>query len=144
MLTPNTLAPAWSASDDQGTIYSSTSLKGQWYIVYFYPKDDTPGCTAEACGFRDGFTSLLKNITILGVSADSSESHQQFREKYQLPFPLLVDTEKTLINLFGANGTDFPKRTTFLIDDSGMIRKIYTGIDCKAHAAEIEKDRNSM
>ncbi len=144
MLTPNTLAPVWSASDDQGNIYSSESLKGKWYILYFYPKDDTPGCTLEACGFRDGFSHLSEKITILGVSADSPESHQKFREKYHLPFALLVDTEKTLINLFGANGTDFPKRTTFLIDDAGMIRTIYQGFDCAEHAMTIESDLHHL
>lgn len=140
MLTISTPAPTWSALDHDGKKHSSSDYAGKWMLIYFYPMDDTPGCTLQACGLRDHFVELKKHLTILGVSADSAESHQQFRSKYNLPFPLLADADKTLIELFGAKGMLFGKRVSFLIDPTGIIRKIYTGIECTTHANEVLKD----
>lgn len=140
MLTENDKAPAWSGEDQNGTNVDSTSLLGKRYLLYFYPKDDTPGCTAEACGFRDAFLSLSPKVTIFGVSADTTASHATFISKYALPFTLLADTTKKIIGAFGANGTDFPKRVTFLIGARGTIEKIYSGFDCAKHASVLEKD----
>jgi len=144
MLTLNSSAPAWTGTDQTGTAHSSDALSGSWYVLYFYPKDDTPGCTKEACGFRDQFASLSKIATVIGVSADSGESHQSFVRKYSLPFTLIADTDKTIIKAFGANGLFFPKRVTFIIDPKGIIRKIYKGMDCAGHAEEIERDLRAL
>ncbi len=140
MLTENSPAPAWQSQDQNGKAISSADYAGKWLLLYFYPKDDTPGCTLEACGFRDSYASLKDRIAIVGVSADSTDSHQAFIQKFQLPFALIADTEHSLIQTFGADGVTFPKRTTFLIDSDNIIRKIYHGFDAKDHAAVISKD----
>lgn len=133
-------APEWHGIDQDGKPVSSADYAGQWLLLYFYPEDDTPGCTLEACGFRDSFASLSERITIVGVSADSPESHRAFIKKFTLPFTLIADTDRALITAFGTNGTDFPKRTSFLIDPANVIRKIYHGFDAKDHAAAVGKD----
>ncbi len=144
MLTEGSKAPAWKGSDQHGKEHSSDETGGMWYILYFYPEDDTPGCTKEACGFRDAFQSLSKRLTIFGVSGDSAESHKKFAEKYSLPFTLLADPKKTIIAAYGADGTFFKSRVTFLIDPEGTIRKIYQGFDCATHATEIDADFESL
>lgn len=138
MLTFDSPAPAWSGTDQAGTAHSSDALNGSWYVLYFYPKDDTPGCTKEACGFRDRFASLSKIATVIGVSADSGESHQSFIRKYSLPFTLIADTDRTIIKAFGADGLIFPKRVTLVVNPEGIVKKIYKEIDCAGHAEEIE------
>jgi len=143
MIQESTSAPAWTGVDQNGSKYSSESLNGAWYLLYFYPKDDTPGCTKEACGFRDAFVRLKSRLTILGVSADTAESHKKFIEKYDLPFSLLVDTDRSLHTTFGI-GNEYPKRTTFLIDPQGVVRKIYREIDCEKHAEEIEQSLDAL
>lgn len=143
MLAIDSAAPSWSAPDQTGTEHSSEALKGTWYVLYFYPKDDTPGCTIEACGFRDAYAGLSPKITILGVSKDTADSHTQFITKYKLPFPLLVDEERILHTAFLV-GADFPSRTTFLIDPEGMIRRIYHGFDCNDHAGDIARDLETL
>lgn len=140
MIEVDSPAPAWNAVDQDGIEHSSASLKGKWYLLYFYPKDDTPGCTTEACGFRDAFPDLSKDISILGVSGDSAESHRAFKEKYDLPFSLLVDADRALAAAFGAGGLIFPKRVTFLVDHEGIIRVIYKDFDCNDHAATVLRD----
>lgn len=116
------------------------SFSGQWTLIYFYPKDFTPGCTVEACSFRDNYPKLSSKITILGVSSDSETSHQQFSAKYRLPFRLLSDPDKHLIKAYGADGLLFPKRTSFLINPQGVIHKIYPRVNPTTHAADILAD----
>ena len=144
MLTLDSPAPAWSGKDQNDKTRSSAEFAGSWYVLYFYPKDSTPGCTKEACGFRDRFNELSKRLTIVGVSADSVASHQKFIKKYSLPFTLIADTDKTIITAYGANGLFFPKRVTFLIRPDGTIAKVYKDIDCVIHAAEIEQDLTAL
>lgn len=130
---------------DEKTI-SLSDYKGKKLILYFYPKDDTPGCTAEACNLRDNFSVLKKEgFELLGVSPDNPKKHQKFIDKYSLPFPLIADTEKEILNAYGVWG---PKkfmgreyegvhRTTFVIDENGTIEKIFTKVNTKAHAEQI-------
>ena len=132
-------APSWHGTDQDGQSRSSEDYAGSWYVLYFYPKDDTPGCTKEACGFRDSEKALAGRSAVIGVSADSVESHKRFVEKYNLPFTLIADPQKEIITAFGI-GADHQKRTTFLIDSEQIIRKIYQDIDAATHAGEIEKD----
>ncbi len=144
MVKEGELAPAWSGLDQDAQPLSSEMYKGKWLLLYFYPMDDTPGCTIEACGFRDSYASLSKRIAIVGVSADDSASHRKFADKFQLPFSLLADTSKKAISAYGANGLLFPKRVTFLIDSNNVIRKIYQGFDATYHAAEVAKDLDAL
>lgn len=115
-----------------------------WTLVYFYPADFTPGCTTEACSFRDNFSELSKKVQIIGISADSAESHDKFKEEYKLPFPLISDPDKKLINAYGANGLLFAKRVSFLINPQGIIIKIYDKVDVKKHSNQILSDLNEI
>lgn len=133
-------APEWSSLDQDGHEKSSAEFFGKRYLLYFYPKDDTPGCTAEACGFRDVFGELSSCVTVLGVSPDSVESHTKFASKYSLPFSLLSDSDRSMITSYGADGLSFPKRTSFLVNEDGCIGKIYQGFDCALHAGEVLQD----
>jgi peroxiredoxin Q/BCP len=133
-------APHFQATDQDGQTHSLADFAGQWLLLYFYPKDDTPGCTQEACAFRDLSTELKKFVKIVGVSSDSVESHQQFAEKYHLHFPLLADPEKKLISAYGANGLLFPNRISFLISPEGKLAKIYEEVDVTHHAEQILED----
>ncbi|HLC72447.1 MAG TPA: thioredoxin-dependent thiol peroxidase [Candidatus Nanoarchaeia archaeon] len=139
-------APDFSAKDTQGNAITLSSCKGKPVVLYFYPKDDTPGCTKEACSFRDDYTQYKKKgIVILGVSTDDQESHQQFTKKYNLPFPLLVDTDKTIVNRYGVYGEKKmygkkylgTNRTTFLIDKEGKIQHIFKKVNVDEHSKEI-------
>lgn len=144
-------APDFNATDQQGQPVSLSGLKGYKVILYFYPKDDTPGCTAEACNLRDNYSELLdKGFKVIGVSADSVKSHQKFTEKYELPFPLIPDTEKTIIKAYGAWG---PKkfmgreyegihRMTFVISEDGTILKIFDKVNTKDHTEQILAEMN--
>ena len=143
-LTAGMAAPAWSTVDQHGAQHSLAEYRGKWLLLYFYPKDDTPGCTIQACGIRDAFADFQGVLEVLGVSKDSSESHKKFTQKYQLPFPLLVDTEATLISAYEATSEGFGKRVSFLIDPQGIIRNIYTGFDCTVHAGMVLKDVRAM
>lgn len=134
-------APAFEAKDQDGVTHSLADAKdGKWLLLYFYPEDDTPGCTTEACGLRDAYADLKESLVVLGVSGDSVESHLAFIEKYHLPFPLLVDPDAKIREAYGANGLLFPKRTSFLIDEQGMIRKVYEKVTPEEHAGEILRD----
>ena len=141
-------AKNFSLLASNGKIVSLEDFKGKNVIVYFYPKDNTPGCTAEACSLRDNFGELRKaGYQILGVSVDNEKSHQKFIEKQQLPFPLIADTDKRLVGLFGVWGEKTLAgrkymgtfRTTFLINESGVIERIITPkeIKTKEHAEQI-------
>ncbi len=123
-----------------------SALRGKNTVVYFYPKDDTPGCTKEACSFRDIYHELQRRgVVVLGVSADSVASHQKFAEKYGLPFPLLADTETTVSQLYGVYGEKnmYGKkymgvtRATFLIDKDGVVQKVWPKVKPEEHAAEV-------
>ena len=139
-LTVNSQAPDFSAPDQFGQTHSLSQYQGKWILLYFYPKDDSPGCTIEACNFRDVMDELKQHVVLLGVSSDSLESHKQFSQKHQLNFPLLSDPEKTMISAYGANGIILNKRVSFLISPQGIIAKIYPQINVKKHAQEIVKD----
>lgn len=133
-LAAGTSAPDFRALDQTGMEHSLNDYRGQYLLLYFYPKDDTPGCTAQACGLRDSYELLQGKIRILGVSADSVESHENFAKKYSLPFPLLADPEKKMQKAYGTDGILFGHRTSFLIDPSGVILKVFPDVDPNAHA----------
>jgi thioredoxin-dependent peroxiredoxin len=145
-LKPGDIAPEINSTDQNGNPVSLSSFKGSRVIVYFYPKDDTPGCTAEACSLRDGYSDLLnKGFKIIGVSADSSKSHKKFAEKYHLPFPLVPDTDKEIIKAYGVWGRkkflgkeyDGIIRTTFIIGEDGKILKVIEDVKTKNHSEQI-------
>lgn len=136
----NDTAPEFSAIDQNGETHSLSDYRGQYLLLYFYPKDDTPGCTTEACSFRDGYSELLPHVQIVGLSADSRESHEKFAEKYSLPFPLLSDPEKKILKAYGVNGMFFSERTSFLINPDGKIAKIYEKVDPGTHTQEVLDD----
>ncbi|MBI3577258.1 peroxiredoxin [Candidatus Gottesmanbacteria bacterium] len=133
-------APEFSAPDQNGKIHTLADYKGKWVLLYFYPKDFTSGCTVEACSIRDNFKELSKLVTVLGVSADSVASHKKFIAKHELPFTLLADPERKVINAYGTNGIIFTKRTSFLIDARGIIAKIYEKVNPATHVSEILSD----
>ena len=153
MLNIGQKAPDFSLMDQEGTCHNLGQYLGSWIVLYFYPKDDTPGCTKEACGFRDVFGELKKNnIIILGVSKDTVESHKKFNSKYHLNFTLLSDEDKAVIKQFGAWGKkkfmgreyDGVLRITYLIDSKGFIKKIYEKVKPEEHANEILHDVASL
>ena len=139
-------APDFSVTDEAGKTVSLKDLRGKKFVLYFYPKDDTPGCTKEACSFRDSFSKFKKRgIEVFGVSLDSEKSHQKFIDKFSLPFRLLADTERQLADGFGTYGEKkFMGRTymgvnrmTFLIDEKGKIKKIFGKVKPEEHAEEV-------
>jgi peroxiredoxin Q/BCP len=141
-------APVFKGKDQSGKEVTLTSLKGRKVILYFYPKDMTPGCTAQACNLRDNYDALLKKgYAVVGVSVDGEKSHQKFAEKYDLPFPLLADDNKEIVTQYGVFGEkqmmgktyDGVYRTTFLINENGIIDKIIKKPDTKNHTEEILK-----
>ncbi len=141
-----THAPDFSLPDQDGKLHRLSDYRGRWVVVYFYPRDDTPGCTVEACEFRDSFKDLAdKKIIVLGISKDSVTSHAGFSGKYKLNFPLLSDESKSVIQNYGAWGTkkfmgrEFTgtRRMTYLIDPKGIINKVFPHVTPKGHAGEI-------
>ena len=141
-------APDFKGKYQNGNIISLNDFKGKKLVLYFYPKDSTPGCTAEACDLRDNYAVLMKKgYNVIGVSADNENSHKKFIEKYNLPFPLIADTDKTIINAYGAWGRkkfmgkefDGILRTTFIINESGVIEEIITKVETKNHSSQIIK-----
>lgn len=145
MLQENTIAPSFSLFDEIETLRTLDLYKGSWILIYFYPKDDTPGCTTEACAFRDNFPFYEDTgITVLGISKDSSTSHKKFKEKYSLPFTLLSDTEGKVATLYGADGILGTKRISYLIDPEGMIRKVYPKVTPAIHAEEVLRDLKAL
>lgn len=133
-------APDFRAPDQEGKIHELDEYAGQWLLIYFYPKDDTPGCTTQACGLRDNFAMLQKLVRVVGVSADSIVSHKKFATKYHLPFTLLADPQKEIITAYGTDGLIFAKRTSFLINPEGKIAKVYEKVNPELHASEIISD----
>ncbi len=146
-------APEFELLDDTNTPRRLSDFKGQPVILYFYPADDTPGCTKEACSFRDDYSAYQKaGVTILGVSPNSVKSHVKFKEKYQLPFPLLADEDHQVCNAYGVWG---PKklmgreyegvlRTTFLIDAQGKIAQVFENVRPTEHSAEVLEALNNL
>ncbi len=144
-LQPGTPAPEFSLQDHTGTMRKLSEFKGSYVVLYFYPKDDTPGCTKEACMIRDVYNDFETNgVIVLGVSKDSPESHVKFKEKYQLPFILLSDMDKSVIDTYGADGILFNKRITYVIDPNGIIAKIYPNVDPAGHAMELLNDIKNL
>lgn len=140
------MAPGFSANDQNGKVVSLSDYLGKDVILYFYPKDDTPGCTAESCSFRDNYESLLsKGFDVIGVSVDDEKSHQKFVSKYQLPFILISDADKKIVNDYGVwveknlYGKKYmgTARKTFIIDKEGNIRKIIDKVDTKNSSKQV-------
>jgi peroxiredoxin Q/BCP len=139
-------APEFSLPDENGTIHHLSDHRGRAVVLYFYPKDDTPGCTTEACNFRDDYSAYTEaEVVILGVNPDKPQSHARFKEKFALPFPLLADEGHEVCDLYGAWG---PKkfmgreyegvlRTTFLIDREGKIARVFENVKPAEHSAEV-------
>lgn len=141
-------APEFTLPDEHGTPRSLSAYRGGWVLLYFYPKDDTPGCTKEACMIRDAFPDFGKlAITVLGVSTDSVASHRKFAEKYHLPFTLLSDAGKEAVTAYGVWGKkkfmgreyEGTLRTSFLIDPQGTVAKVYENVNPAVHADEVLK-----
>lgn len=133
-------APDFKARTEDGKEVRLSDFLGKKNLVlYFYPKDDTPGCTKEACGFRDDFKKFSDTDTLIfGVSVDSAESHRKFKEKFKLPFPLLVDEDKTLAKTYGALGEKgYASRVTFLIGKEGRIKKVFPKVQVDGHSSEL-------
>lgn len=142
-------APSFTLNDAQGQTHYLSDYAGKYLVLYFYPKDDTPGCTKEACHFRDDMAQLEKlGAKVVGISVDSSQSHGRFAQKYHLPFPLLADTNGQVADSYHAL-TNFyvlkiAKRYTFLINPAGKIAKIYTSVDTSKHSQQIIDDLKLM
>ncbi|HXF04280.1 MAG TPA: thioredoxin-dependent thiol peroxidase [Blastocatellia bacterium] len=147
------VAPDFELLDQKGERRRLSDFRGRWVVLYFYPKDNTPGCTKEACGFRDLFPKFQRRkIAIIGISTDSVRSHEKFAEKYDLPFILLADEEKAVVRAYGAWGQkSFMGRTTmgthrisFLVDPEGRIAKIYDRVKPETHAEEVLRDLEEL
>lgn len=145
-LQPGDPAPDFAAPDQSGATISLAALKGKVVVLYFYPKDDTPGCTREACAFRDEFATFQRHgAVVLGVSTDPAKAHKKFAEKFNLPFPLLADEKKEIVNAYGVWGQKTfmgrkymgTNRVTFLIGPDGRIRNIWPKVKPEEHAAEV-------
>ena len=139
-------APEFSLQDENGEIKNLLDFRGKTVLLYFYPKDDTPGCTKEACNFRDDYDAYQSNgVVILGVSPDTPKSHKKFKQKYQLPFPLLADVGHKVCDLYGVWGDKKYMgksyqgviRTSFLIDGDGIILKVFNNVKPDEHSADV-------
>jgi peroxiredoxin Q/BCP len=142
-------APPFLLKDANGKTHQLTDYEGKYLVLYFYPKDDTPGCTEEACQFRDDFVQLEKlGAKVVGVSVDSSESHANFAKKYHLPFPLLADTDGKVAESYYALSNfvvlKIAKRYTFLINPTGKVVKVYTSVNTSKHSQQIINDLKAM
>lgn len=142
-------APEFELSDQDGQLHSLEDYRDQWVVLYFYPKDETPGCTTEACEFRDNIFAFRKiNAQILGVSLDDVESHEKFAEKYSLPFPLLADTEGKAAEAYGVKtkmfGMTVAKRQTFLVGPDGKIARHYAKVTPEGHSQQVLVDLKEL
>jgi peroxiredoxin Q/BCP len=146
MLKEGAAAPAFTTKDAEGDTVRLKDFRGQNVVLYFYPKDDTPGCTKEACSFRDAFSKFKKRgIQVLGVSPDGEASHKKFAAKYKLPFTLLADTDHAISDTYGVYGQKKfmgrtymgVNRTTYLIDEKGKIKKVFEKVKPEEHASEV-------
>jgi len=146
MIKEGKIAPDFTAKNADGESVQLKDLRGRKVVLYFYPKDDTPGCTKEACSFRDAFSDFKKRgIEVLGVSVDGEASHKKFTAKYKLPFTLLADTDHSIADAYGVYGEKKfmgrtymgVKRMTFLIDEKGKVRKVFEKVKPEEHAREV-------
>lgn len=146
MPAPGDLAPTFEGATTSGDTLRLEDVRGQWVALYFYPKDDTPGCTKQACNLRDNTSSLTSaGVAVVGVSGDGVESHERFAEKYDLPFPLVADPDRSIQTAYGVYGEKSfygkkiigTKRTTFLIDPEGIVRHVFKRPKTDQHAEEI-------
>jgi len=146
-------APAFSLPDQNKQVHALADYAGKWLVIYFYPKDDTPGCTTEACAFRDAWSQYEEQgIAVVGISKDTAGSHQRFSQKFELNFPILSDRSTETIQAYGAWGTkkfmgkEFQGiiRKTFIVNPAGEIVKEYVGMDVAVHAQEILADIASL
>jgi peroxiredoxin Q/BCP len=143
--TAGTVAPTFTLSDDRGEQVSLEDLRGRWVVLYWYPKDDTPGCTTEACEIRDNFALISGEAEVFGVSPDSVKSHARFRDKFELPFRLLADTEHTVSEQYGVwglkkfMGREYMgvDRTTFIIAPDGKVARVFEKVKPAGHALEL-------
>ncbi|MBE3085257.1 MAG: thioredoxin-dependent thiol peroxidase [Bacteroidetes bacterium] len=142
----NSIAPDFSLADETGTLHKLSDYRGKPVILYFYPADDTPGCTTEACNFRDDYSAYQKaGVVILGVSPDSSSSHAKFKTKYQLPFTLLADEDHQVCQLYGVWGIknsygpqhEGVFRTSYLVSPDGRIKKVFANVKPADHSVEV-------
>ncbi|ABA19820.1 Alkyl hydroperoxide reductase/ Thiol specific antioxidant/ Mal allergen [Trichormus variabilis ATCC 29413] len=137
-LAVGTDAPAFTVKDTNGNTVSLSDFAGKTVVLYFYPKDDTPGCTKQACSFRDAQSDYKnKDVVVLGVSADDEGSHQAFTQKYNLNFPLLADTNKTLISAYDVDGGGYAKRVTYVIGPDGKIVHVDASVNTTTHASDV-------
>ncbi|MFZ9736935.1 MAG: peroxiredoxin [Prochlorotrichaceae cyanobacterium] len=137
-LAVGTPAPQFTVKDDAGNTVSLSDFKGKTVVLYFYPKDDTPGCTKEAQSFRDNYTEYQgKDIVVLGVSTDDETSHKAFKEKYGLPFTLLADTDKAITQAYDVDGGGYSKRVTYIINGEGVIDRVFDSVKTDTHAQDI-------
>lgn len=148
-LTVGSEAPPFNLFDATQKMYALADFQGTWLVLYFYPKDDTPGCTKEACHFRDDSSQFEKlNAKIIGISVDDVASHANFTKKYRLPFPLLSDADGSVAAQYGAlinlGPIKFAKRHTYLIDPNGVVAKIYTNVNADQHSQEILNDLKQL
>ncbi len=152
MLAEGTLAPDFTLAADGGGEVSLSDYRGQKVVLYFYPKDDTPGCTTEACNFRDDYSEILAaGATVLGVSPDKVKAHDKFKLKYELPFPLLSDPEHKVAEIYGAWGekTNYGRtymgiiRSTYVINEEGVIFKVFANVRPKNHSQEVLEALNA-
>jgi len=143
-------APDFAVNDQDDIVHKLSDYRGRKLVIYFYPKDDTPGCTAQACNLRDNYYDLrLKGYEVIGVSVDDEDSHQKFIQKFQLPFTLLSDTDKKMVEAYGVwqEKSNFGRqymgiiRTTFVIDENGIIEDVITKVDTKEHAQQIGRNK---
>ncbi|NEO73172.1 peroxiredoxin [Moorena sp. SIO3H5] len=131
-------APAFTVKDDEGNTISLSDFAGKTVVLYFYPKDDTPGCTKEAQSFRDNYTEYQgKDMVVLGVSMDDEASHKQFKEKYGLPFTLLADTDGSITKAYDVDGGGYSKRVTYIINGEGKITHVDETVKTATHAQDI-------
>ena len=144
-----TAAPGFSLPDQNGATRRLSEWRGRWVVLYFYPKDDTPGCTTEACAFRDDLARLTAlDAQVVGISVDDTVSHKAFAEKYSLPFPLLADTTAEVARQYGALSDwlviKVAKRYTFLVDPAGRIARVYLSVEASRHSTEIVADLKAL
>jgi len=140
-------APNFSLQDQNNITHSLSYYEGQWVVLYFYPKDDTPGCTTQACDFRDAVKRIIASKSVVfGLSLDSVESHKLFAEKYNLPFSLLADETREVSELYDSlhKLLGYAKRNTFIVDPKGNIAKIYLSVDPKTHSEMVLSDLSSL
>jgi thioredoxin-dependent peroxiredoxin len=137
-LTVGTTAPDFTTKDTNGNTVKLSDYAGKIVVLYFYPKDDTPGCTKEACSFRDYYADFQgKDIVVFGVSMDDEASHQAFTQKFSLPFPLLADVTGEITKAYDVDGGGYSKRVTYVVDGEGAIIKVYTTVATATHASDI-------